>query len=377
ARSGFMDLRIAPPDSGFGAFGSFTLGNQIEDPGPWAYDAEKVTPNIDRRGPHYFGGLSYLNDHWQARVQLSLRQHQPTNLNNNHRIGSYSYFKGNWYAVKNRINNGLAEIKYKSKKWGLHSRLLYSDNEEYIFFQPFGREIPANTGYQQIALRGYRDIAHWRLRGKYSADNKDIDYRINNKEYNFDWQQFKHEFSLSGHYKRSNLEFSTGAALEYAITEGRQLNNEQGVATLYGKGRYQFNQKNSLQTGLNLDIATIETAFSFSGSSKHKITDSWSLNPVISYNELLYYRQQSSTYWDQRGYSFFDELDIARDLPFSDKKNRSATIALNNSFTLSPAVQLVLSGKFVRHFDLNIPWQTVSHEGQLYARIYKIGRAHV
>src|SRR5699024_11273882 len=98
--------------------------------------------------------------------------------------------------------------------------------------------------------------------------------------------------------------------------------------------------------------------------------DSWSLNPVISYNELLYYLQQSSTYWDQRGYSFFDELDIARDLPFSDKKNRSATIALNNSFTLSPAVQLDLSGKFVRHFDLNIPWQTVSHEGQLYAGIY-------
>src|SRR5699024_1284776 len=108
-QSGFMDLQTTPADSGFSAFGSLTLGNQTEDPGPWAYDSSKVTPNIDRRGPHYFGGLSYLSDNWQARVRLSLRQHQPTNINNNHRIASYSFVDSTWHTVKSVVTNGRAD----------------------------------------------------------------------------------------------------------------------------------------------------------------------------------------------------------------------------------------------------------------------------
>src|SRR5699024_10944399 len=361
-QSGFMDLQTTPADSGFSAFGSLTLGNQTEDPGPWAYDSSKVTPNIDRRGPHYFGGLSYLSDNWQARVQLSLRQHQPTNLNNNHRIGSYSFVDGNWHPVKSVVTNGLADIKAHFAKGGIQSRILFSNNDEYIFFQPYGREVPAHTINRQWALQGYRLVGKWRLKGRYTVNYKEMDYRINNANYDFNWQQLRNKFTASAHYNSSLAELHTGGLLEYTNTNGLSLKSKKWIATLFGKGNFSLNTKNNLNAGASLDIAAEETAFSFSSGSNHHLANFWKLATQISYDELLYFRQNSSTYWDQLGYGVYDQLNISRALPFSSKKNQSLTVAVQNKVELSSAIDFNLEGKFYRHFALNIPWQVVSHD---------------
>lgn len=370
APAGFLDLHTLPPDSGFSAYGSFTLGNQIEDPGPWSYDTTRVTPNIDRRGPHYFSRFAYRADDWYAKTQFSLRQHQSTNLNNHHRLGSYSYVDGTWHPVKNIIGAGLAEIGYSSADWNLKSRTAYGKNEEYILFQPFGREIPATTEYKQVAIQGTYDIRRWTFQGQYLGHQKELGYRVNNKDYNFDWTQFNHSFSLSGKYQQPDARLKVGTTVERSSTDALQMQNQQTIATFYGDVTTSLNNHHTLNAKASVDIATLETASSFALGSSHQLTKFWDLSSVLRYEELLYYRQQSSTYWVKRGYGLFDQLDIPRDMPFSSNKNKSTSFKLENIFTLNPSVTLRLSGQYIYHSSLNIPWQVVDHDELLFTGVY-------
>ena len=372
AGAGYLNIHTAMPDSGFHAHGSFTLGNQIEDPGPFSYDSTKVTPNIDRRGPHYLGELSYLGSHWYAKGQISLRQHQPTNLNNHHRIASYSFVDGVYYPIKNIINNGIAEVGYSSEKWTFRTRALYSENEEYLFFQPFGREIPGITGYKQLALQGSRIFHNWTIKGRYIGQENTIDYRINNKDYNFDWNQLSHSFSLSGHFNKKGFQLSSGAILEYADTKGLQLKNDQFVGTFFGNITLPIHADHSLHGDLTIDIATLETATTASLGSSHSLTDDWTLSADIAYNELLYYRQQNSSYWVKRGYNIYNQLGIGQSLPFSSQKNRSFSTKLTNQFQLASATTLSLEGEYLHHADLNIPWQVVERDEDVYKGLYTL-----
>lgn len=370
SRAGYLNLHTTRADSGLSVYASFTVGNQIEDPGPWSYDSSRVTPNIDRRGPHYFSKFTYRASNWYTRGQLSLRQHQPTNLNNNHRIGSYSYVDGIWHAVKTTIKNGLGEIGYHSSGWKFRARGLLSNNEEYVFFQPFGREVPTVTGYRQLAVQIEREAGPWMITGRYLANKKQMNYRLNNKGYDFDWQRLNHIISLSSRYQNHNLQLQSGASLEVSDAGGLQMENRQLVSTLFGSVSYRFYPGHTLDADLDIDIATYESAPSFSLGSAHQLTDTWKLSGGIDYNELLYYRQQSSTYWHKRGYNLFSQLDIGLGNPLSSKKNRTGSIQLKNSIQLAPSTLLVLEGKYLHHYALNIPWQVVAHDEAQYTGVY-------
>jgi len=368
--AGYLNLHTNPPDSGFSVYGSFAVGNQIEDPGPWSYDTSRVTPNIDRRGPHYFTGFAYQSTHWYAKGQFSLRQHQPTNLNNNHRIGSYSYVDGVWHAVKTRVENGLAEVGYHSGGWKFRARGLTSSNEEYVFFQPFGREIPAITGYHQLALQAEREAGPWEFTGRYLANKKSMDYRLNNKRFYFGWQRLDHIMSLSARYQQNNIQLQSGVTMEVSDTRGLPMRNRQLVSTLFGSASYQPHPRHTLDADLDIDIAAYETAPSFSIGSAHRLTKNWELSGNIDYNELLYYRQQSSTYWYKRGYNLFSRLDIGISNPLSSRKNRSGSIQLASDIRLAPSTSLVLEGTYLHHYALNIPWQVVAHDRAQHTGIY-------
>ncbi|MCW9709217.1 TonB-dependent receptor [Fodinibius salsisoli] len=370
APAGFLDLHTQPLDPGFNAYGSFTLGNQIEDPGPWSYDTTRVTPNIDRRGPHYFSRFAYSDTNWYAQTQFSLRQHQPTNLNNHHRIGSYSYVDGTWHPVKNIIANGLAEAGYSSSGWDFKTRILYGNNEEYVFFQPFGREIPSLTKYKQLALQGGYQIGNWKFQSRYLGHQKKLDYRVNNKDYDFDWDQLTHSFSLSGSYQRSNTQLQAGTIIERIRTHALEMDNRQTIATFYSEMTSNIAPQHALNAKASVDIATFETAPVLSLGSTHQLTNAWKLSSQLIYEELLYHRQQNSTYWLQRGYDLFDQLSISYDMPLSTEKNKSTSFEVSNIFTLSPSVSLNLSGRYIYHSALNIPWQVVSHDQQQFTGEY-------
>ncbi len=371
ARAGYLNLNTTKPDTGFNAYGSFAVGNQSEDPGPWSYDSSKVTPNIDRRGPHYFSHFSYRSSDWYTKVSFSLRQHQPTNLNNHHRLGSYSLVDGTWHAVKTTINNGLVEVGYEQDKWEIKSRVLYSENEEYLFYQPFGREIPATTGYRQWVLDGSTQLSGtWTIQGQYLFDEKKIDYRLNNKEYNFDWSQLNHRFSAAALYNNNNIELKTGGILQESTTEGLQLDNQQYITTLYGEADLRLNLNHNFYSKLNGDFATNQSAISFLTGSNHQLSDIWQISTDLDYNELLSFRQQNSTYWIDRGYDIFSQLDIPSQTPFSSEKNRSFQADITNKVDLGSQILLTIGGKFIHHYNLNIPWQEVAHDDRMATGIY-------
>ncbi|SHF29978.1 hypothetical protein SAMN05443144_10777 [Fodinibius roseus] len=370
SRAGYLNLHTPRPDSGLSVYGSFTVGNQIEDPGPWSYDSSKVTPNIDRRGPHYFSGFAYRSSGWYARGQFSLRQHQPTNLNNHHRIGNYSYVDNVWHAVKTTVTNGLAEIGYQSDRWNIRARGLSSNNEEYVFFQPFGREVPSLTGYRQLAVQAARESGPWKVSGRYLAHRKFMDYRLNNKGYDFDWQQLSHHFSLSSRYRQHNMRFRSGASLEISDTRGLQMESQQVVATLFGSLHARLHARHTLDADLNVDIAARETAASFSLSSRHQLTDGWTVEGDIDYDELLYYRQQSSTYWYRHGYTLYSQLGIGIDTPISSQRNRAGSIQLTNRIRLAPSTSFHFKGQALHHYALNIPWQVVALHEQQFQGLY-------
>lgn len=364
ATGGMINLHTAQADSGFSVYGSLSLGNLVEDPGPWAFDSTKVTPNINRQGPHYFTRVAYRGSRWHANIQASLRQHQPTNLNNRGRIASYSYDGGDtFYHVKNTLGNGMAEVGYDTENWHVTGRGIYDHNREYLFYQPFGREVPTTSKYAQWALQAKRQLGSWMIKGRYLGEQKKLDYRPNNKDYNFDWHRQDHNLSFEAEYVQDHWKATGGAIIGLTSTTGTQLKDNQATATLYASSRIQFNDRHSAGLKASIDVAEFDkTAPTLAIDTKHKINDYWTLGMEARYIESLYYRQQSSTFWVKQGYALFSELGIKNNKPFSSKQNKTTVAKLNNEVRLNQTTSISLEAVYKRHINLNIPWQVVSYE---------------
>jgi hypothetical protein len=364
AGGGIIDFKTVAIDTGFNINSSVYFGNETGDPGPFVFDSLKTTPNIDRWGPDGNLSLSYLKNEWYAKGAFSIRNHQQTDLISNQRITITSSVLGTNqefvnYKIQTTTLSGLVETGYNSDRWNVKARALYGEDQDFLFFQPFGREIPTKTTYGQLALKGDLQAGKWTFGGQYVAHNKTIGKRYDLHTFIFDWDQTSHAFSADAEYQTSGLSLKPGIAYERLNTQAPGIAQPYNdLITFSLDNRTSISSTAAITFRGNIDYDEQRTALTFNVGVPATISDYWSIKPEVFYSELNPLREESFAYWQTRGYNFGQELGI----PTGDVSYFQNTIlgaALENNFNISKNWMVSIQPKYIRHRTLNVPWQLV------------------
>ncbi len=364
APAGYINFTSSLPDSGFSATASVYVGNESGDPGPYAYDSLKTTPNVDRWGPDAEVVLSYRNRGWYSTGKFVFRNHFPTDLISKGRLQYTASLLGTNTQYVNHLTyitsaSGLLETGYKGDEWSVRGRAIYSSNYDYIFLQPFGREVPAKTNFKQIGLEADYTLGDWLFTGRYLSHQKTINKRIDLHTYIFDWDQREHQIALSGKYEHEDFQLNPGVTYEYLETLAPGINQMQNnLITLSLDTRFPLDKNNSLQAAFSADINGNDVAKTLKTDLYSSPSQNWEVSPGVLFTSVLPIRQHSFAYWVNRGYTFAQELDI----PFGEvsvEKNRLTEFKIENKFSFSESISLVLQPKLINHHTINVPFQQV------------------
>ncbi|NGP77735.1 hypothetical protein G3570_13895 [Balneolaceae bacterium YR4-1] len=363
--AGVIDFQNSPVSPGLHAGGNVYLGNETGDPGPWVYDSTKVTPNVDRWGPDTGGQISFGKDSWYGRGTYVLRRHQQTDPLTHQRIHRTMRALGGtrFYPVQTNSQSGMLEGGYKSDRLTIRARGIVAEDRNYLFLQPFGREVPSETRYGQLAFDAKYNRESWNFGLRYIVNQKELTKRNPDHDYVFDWSQLGNLLKGSAAYSNNNYTLTGAISYDDLTTKApgiRRINDAiTGILVSFdlsagGTSRYRFN------AGLN--VSRRQTAKTVSALYNHNEGEGWEMQLAATYSETLPIRQNSFGYWITRGYSFYRELGIQLDSPLNLGKNSLYHFNLQNTLELSERLSFSLNSELTHHTDLNIPWQEVDYD---------------
>lgn len=362
--AGFINFSGKSPDPGLAAGASVYLGNESGDPGPWVYDSTRVTPNVDRWGPDAGGLISFAKGQWFSKGIFVLKRHQQTDPISHRRLHRIDRALGatRFYPIQTNSQSGLFETGYKAESWNIKVRGVLAEDRNYIFLQPLGREVPAQADYQQLALDARYIPDRWEFHLRYISDHKKLDRLNSEHDYVFNWNELNNQYSASASYNNDDYNLTGSLSLDHKkVKAPGMLKESYPIWDFYLSTVRQSGEKNRYQLITRVELHQNQAAKTFKGVLKEKPLDHWTIEMNARYSEILPIRQQSFGYWITQGYNFHEELGITTDQPLSITNNRLGSLSLENNFRLADAFSLALSQQLTRHYDLNIPWQSVTY----------------
>jgi len=366
--AGVIDFRNNPVASGLNAGGNVYLGNETGDPGPWIYDSSRVTPNVDRWGPDTGGLISFGKNNWYGRGTYVLRRHQQTDPLTHRRLHrTMREFGGTrFYPIQTNSQSGMLETGYITDRLTFKARGIAAEDRNYIYLQPFGREVPSEARYGQLAFTAKYHSEPWNFGLRYIVNQKRLTKRNSDHDYVFDWSQLGNLVKGIASYMKQDFTVSGGLSFNDMTTKAPGILRKNDFITgLFMDVKLAEKRAYSYRISAALDIHRNQTATSLKAYYRHRPdSDDWNMQLDVSYSEVLPIRQHSFGYWITRGYNFHRELDIDLDRPLGISKNRLIHISLRN--TLNPTDELTLSitSELTHHYELNIPWQQLSYDLQ-------------
>lgn len=362
---GFIDFSGAIPDSGWSAKTSLFLGNETGDPGPWVYDSSRVTPNVDRWGPDAGGALSYSKNKWYGKGIFMLRRHQQTDPISHRRIHSTMRALGStrFYPIQTNSQSGMLEAGYRSDTWKVRARGILAEDRNYLFLQPFGREVPANVEYRQLAIDTDYDINSWEFNIRYILDQKKLNRRNSEHDYVFDWDELNNSYTGSAAYTNQNVQLKGRINLDIKkVNAPELLRQNYTIPGFYLSASLVNNEDSGFRMSSGIEIHEQKSAKSFKAVYSQKLQPHWAMELSASYIEVLPIRQESFGYWVTQGYNFYEELGILIDEPLTISNNRLLSLEATGSHEFSGSFSFSLSSGISHHYELNIPWQNVRYD---------------
>lgn len=367
AEAGAIDFISHKPDSGLSVSTSVYWGNETGDPGPWIYDSTRVTPNVDRWGPDLTGNISYRFDKWYAKSILSLRNHQQTDPISHRRLHNTMRALGTtgFNPIQTTSRSGLWESGYLSETWNLKVRGIQSKDENYLFLQPFGREVPSRSEYTQLAGNVNYSADLWSFNMRYIREMQKLGRRNEEHNYVFNWKEQGNTYFGSVSYQSNSLQLYGGFEREEKEISVPGLTEETySVNTLFANAKIKPGKEFQIKLESGFSFSNGAAARNFRSGFELQPLGGWDVEVIGNYNEVLPIRQQTITYWITKGYTFFDELGIDYGTVLTVTRNRLWDIHFKNSIRPTSKLIINLSIRFIHHLELNIPWQEVSFSSQ-------------
>lgn len=290
ATNGLIEFKLKKPTQGFSINAMQSLGNQVGDPGPYAYTQYR-TPNIDKLG--YIAGLNVKTSgsDWNLLVNLKYNENFVTD-----------------YAIEDRIklltDNQKAILLGTSTKLnfkllgGMHDVFFaFSQDDNFFYFPPYGNEIPSRRIFRHLGFNGFFPLSD-KVKFAYSVVKgiNELARVENNRDLNFNIAVTTTSIKLASIYSTKKLTSSFG--IKYSKHDANRsglFNDEQiNLTSLNMNSTYNLSRYSALSAGFELvknsgksyNKYYISSKYSFNGNHSiflHSAFSETALNEELNY----------------------------------------------------------------------------------------------
>ena len=306
---GLIHIHTFKPRHGFSIRGYFSAGNETGDPGPYKY-TELSTPNVDRIGQDGSFGLDYRYKNFYTSLSTIFQEHIYTDFAMRRRIHS-STLTG--WGHKERVSPAL-KLGFETSEWKNEVFICLSNSQKYfLFFEPFGREVPLNNIFTHIGLSGNFNITgndNLIYRTKYSTH--ELEKCDNKFDFDFNWKL--HNLSANLEYTHRSRFFQSELGIgfdRFNLDTGYHLEKKSYyLSRIYSELSYKFSDRVYQNLGTMLIFSNDRIGFKTSLTSLLKITSAHSFKTIISFSQRLFKEDNSLWYWTEQGYNLLNNQNI-------------------------------------------------------------------
>jgi hypothetical protein len=271
-----------------------------------------------------------------------------------------------FYPIQTNSQSGLLETGYNSGKLTFKARGIAAEDRNYIYLQPFGREVPSEARYGQLAFDAKYKSDTWNFGLRYIVNQKKLTRRNSDHDYVFDWSQLGNSFKGTLTYAKQPITVSGSLRFDDLTTKAAGILRKNDFITgLVLDTKLEGHRAYSFRVNAGIDIHQNRTAKSLGAVYRHiPEGGDWNMRLDASYSETLPIRQSSFGYWITRGYNFYRELDIKIGSPLEISKDRLLNFSLGNTFKATSDLTFSITLNLTHHDELNIPWQVLGYDEQ-------------
>lgn len=364
--TGQVSIESSPINDGFSFFGSGMILNESGEPGPWVYDSERVTPNKERFGPAIDVASTYKSGDWYGKGVFRYHRHLNSDLSVQARMKYMVGFpdSGEFLSADSETSTGMIEGGYESDQLLIRARAVHADSDEFLFFQPLGREVPTKIGMRQYTLAADGEInPQWDVRSYLQSQTKKLDSRRNFFEHNFDWTEETTAFHISMNRSSHTNHMEFGSRLRLINTSVPGLDNEKrGYLDLFLNTENELTQSLSFLSGHNITINGNSPAIQSKAGFLMNPSDRWSSELSVNYSETLPEFSNAQDFWVTQGVSLYDDLGISYLIPSGIDKNRRFSIHVDQEYNPFSNFKIGVDLAHISHLALHIPFQRVEYD---------------
>lgn len=362
SRQGLIHIKLKKPVDGLSLNAIQSVGNEIGDPGPYAFTRHK-TANIDKLGYLLGAAFGSTGNSWTLAGNFKFRENFITDQATDKRIGQLTGDqKARLLGVS--INSSFNYLN------GTHNLFFsYTEHDEYFYFRPYGNEIPITRVFKHVGLDGNFYInqnifVNYLLQGS----TNDLIDKPNEKDFNFDLVTNSFLSRIEGTYRHPWFTSLIGLSFERIDGKRSKRFNDERINFLkfYTSMTVPFNESFELRFG-GVALKN-ENANAYKGyvSNLWTMAKKHFIQLNTSYSENLFNEDLNFWVWTQNEQKIlYPDLINVSDI---DRIEKSKTFTLDFSYKYQPnqIFFINLFGNF-RHFEnyyLEIPKYTLDKSSE-------------
>lgn len=360
-QAGLMNLETNPVKDGLSIYSSTQSGHNSQEPGPWIFDPEQVTPNIDRFGHWLDTGFSLKFGPWYSKGHIQTLSFLNSNPFVQLRIRNLIGFpeEQEWPDAHATTQLGSVETGIKTERLHFRVQGIRSESEEFLFFQPLGREIPTDLKIDQLTAAGdllindtfgVRSMAQYRKKG--------TGYRRNRLGEEFDWRQTEQIGRVSFYMDTDKFKLDLGSEYEIIKIEASGLEKDgQHYVDLFLDQTTEITPWMTFGSYSAITFHDEQMPLQLRGFLDLKITDGWTTAFEGSYSELLPEIAHPVDEWVSNGYNLLDRLDLYNLVPIEISNTELLTLSHQHRLTFSEKFTTTFGAAYLDHQQFNVPFQ--------------------
>lgn len=368
--SGVIRMNSVTQEPGFSFYGGVNISNETGEPGPWVFDPERVTPNIERFGPGVDLELQLAGERFYGKGQFRFHRQMNTNLSVERRMKNMVSLpeEGEWLRAEAITQTGMIETGYRGDRFLVRARTLIAASDDFLYFQPLGREIPSRPGLHQTTLAAEGVLSdQWKFEGYAQLTDKEIGFRRNLFAHDFDWQEQTREIFTSIGRNGEDHSLSVGSRYRAIATDapGVDGNSRHYLELLFDLNQ-KLNRSMRAKAGQGVTFHSGSPAIHLHGGLRFQNKPSRQTTADIKYSERLPEFSNPSADLITRGYDIDHRFGIPIDSFGSPGKSRLLTMSLSHSLELNDEFKVTGSLMHITHFALHVPFQPVLYDEALH-----------
>lgn len=365
-QAGVLNIDTAPVKEGFSLNTFFYAGHQGGEPGPWVYDEEKISPNIERFGPGVDVSAVYKSGEWYGKGLLRYHNYDPMDLAMQLRIKNMRSFfdTGEFLDTHATTMLGMGEAGYRNEDVSFKARAAQSSSSEYLFFHPLGREIPTEFDLSRYtASVDYNFDEYWVFRTMFQKQEKEYGYRRNLQEFEFGYREDVSTFRLSFLMDTGNNRLDIGSEFKFLNAAGADsLDEGRRYATVFIDGGISVTPSTELDFTQKVIHRDPDMALESVLGLRQEIGRKWEASVRGFYSGILPETASPANVWTSVGYTLYDRLDVAAAVPDTLEKTRTVSLSSDHKIDISDRFSFHAGISWIRHLSFSVPWQPVQYD---------------